>query len=54
MNLLGLLSALCGKFGGISVSKKISWPDAGGDKCLTCGVMRREHQGKDHLFKENE
>lgn len=43
---------LAGAFGGVSVSEAISWPDAGNDKCLECGVVRREHDGKDHRFKE--
>jgi len=48
MNLIQLLLAR------ISWTWKGSWFTAGKDKCLECGVMRKDHQGKDHQFKEEQ
>jgi hypothetical protein len=49
LRLLGLAEAE-----GVAVTVEGSWPDAGGDKCLVCGVERRKHDDKTHRFKENE
>lgn len=38
----------------ISWSFKISWPDAGSDKCMECGEQRRTHSRRLHRFLEKE
>lgn len=56
MNIQAIIYALIERgFDSIGYSHRISWPDAGGDKCLICGVIRREHDSKKagHMFNES-
>lgn len=38
---------------GIGISRPFSWPDASKDRCRVCGVARKYHGNKPHLFEED-